>query len=139
MTQMPDAAALLEAVRELLTNEIQPTIEDRGLRFKLLIAANVLGIVERELRAGEPPLDAAIERLQTLMDLQPDHARTLAEKHVLMRQLEKELCVRIRAGDADEGGWAAQVQAHITRTLIDELRYTNPRFLKRIGLTQAVD
>ncbi len=137
MSQVPDAAALLEAVRELLTDEIQPTIEDRGLRFKLLIAAHVLGIVERELRTGEPYLDAAIERLNALLDADPTPTHTLAAKHVLMHQLEKELCARIRAGDADEGAWASQVQAHVRRTLIEELQFTNPRFLKRIGLAQT--
>ena len=136
MTQVPNAATLLEAVRELLTDDIQPTIEDRGLRFKLLIAANVLGIVERELRAGEKPLDAAIKRLEQLLELSPAAAHTLAEKHTRRHELEQELCARIRAGDADEGAWAAQVQAHVMRTLVEELEFTNPRFLMRIGQAQ---
>ncbi|MFL5822280.1 MAG: DUF6285 domain-containing protein [Solirubrobacteraceae bacterium] len=61
----PDAPTLLEAVREFLTNEVEPTTEGR-LRFHLKVAANVLSIVERELQLGEEQAKAHRERLDRL-------------------------------------------------------------------------
>jgi hypothetical protein len=61
----PDAATLLEAVREFLANEVEPQTEGR-LRYHLKVAANVLAIVERELRVGEEQAARHRERLENL-------------------------------------------------------------------------
>ena len=61
----PDAHTLLEAVREFLATEVEPTTEGR-LRFHLKVAANVLGIVDRELRLGEEQASRHAERLERL-------------------------------------------------------------------------
>jgi hypothetical protein len=44
----PAAAELATAVREFLESEILPTLDDRRLRFRTLVAMNALSIVERE-------------------------------------------------------------------------------------------
>jgi hypothetical protein len=44
----PTAAELATAVREFLESEILPTLDDRRLRFRTLVAMNALSIVERE-------------------------------------------------------------------------------------------
>jgi aminoglycoside phosphotransferase (APT) family kinase protein len=50
----PTAVDLLEAVREYVTDEVMPaTSDDRPLQFRGRVAANVLSIVERQLRLGE--------------------------------------------------------------------------------------
>jgi len=134
MMDKPDAATLLEAVRELLSEELQPTVEDRGLRFKLLIAANLLAIVERELRGGELLLDGELARLATLLDVKAVASSTLADKEARSLELNRQLCARIRAGEADGGDWAAQTQAHLKRSLLDQLQLTNPRLLSRLGI-----
>jgi hypothetical protein len=61
----PDAPALLEAVREFLTGEVEPTTEGR-MRFHLKVAANVLAIVERELKLGDAQAARHRERLDRL-------------------------------------------------------------------------
>ena len=61
----PDPQVLLEAVREFLTQEVEPTTEGR-LRFHLKVAANVLAIVERELELGDEQAAQHRERLRRL-------------------------------------------------------------------------
>jgi hypothetical protein len=70
----PSARELVEAAREFVEREILPTLDDRRLRFRTLVALNALGIAARELaeqpepepdwelarriRAGDVPADA---------------------------------------------------------------------------------
>jgi hypothetical protein len=51
MSERPTAQELTEAILEFLGGEILPTLTDRRLRFRLLVAMNALGIVYRELAA----------------------------------------------------------------------------------------
>ncbi|ROO83019.1 hypothetical protein EDD29_0507 [Actinocorallia herbida] len=48
---VPTAAQLVESVREFLERDVLPSASGR-LRFHTLVAANVLGMVERELAEG---------------------------------------------------------------------------------------
>ena len=52
----PTPQELAEAVREFLTDEILPVLDDHRLKFRTLVAINALGIAERELAgtAGPP-------------------------------------------------------------------------------------
>jgi uncharacterized protein (DUF2267 family) len=61
----PDAATLLEAVREFLSEELEPQLDGR-LRWHTKVAANVLAVVERELRLGPEQAVRHAERLQRL-------------------------------------------------------------------------
>jgi hypothetical protein len=61
----PDPPTLLEAVREFLTTEVEPTTEGR-LRYHLKVAANVLAIVERQLRLGDEQAARHRDRLRRL-------------------------------------------------------------------------
>ena len=93
----PTPQELAEAVREFLTNEILPTIEDHRLKFRTLVAINGLGIAERELwatsrpteqdwelarriRAGDVPDDAvALLKEQVAQKLRVSNPRALAK------------------------------------------------------------
>ena len=48
---MPDAAALVEAVREFLERDVMAATEGR-VQFHARVAVNVLGMVEREITLG---------------------------------------------------------------------------------------
>ena len=61
MTERPTAQELTEAIQEFLGAEIQPTLTDPRLRFRMLVAMNALGIVYREL-AALPVVDDAEQR-----------------------------------------------------------------------------
>lgn len=51
MSERPTAQELTEAILEFLAGEILPTLTDRRLRFRMLVAMNALSIVYRELAA----------------------------------------------------------------------------------------
>jgi hypothetical protein len=51
----PTPQELAEAVREFLTDEILPVLDDHRLKFRTLVAINALGIAERELAGTAVP------------------------------------------------------------------------------------
>ena len=126
MQDRPDASELAQAVREFLEREILTTVEDPRLRFRALVAANGLAILERELTLGQPYLRAEVESLTNLLgrgDPIPDGFDELRSR---ARELNIELARRIRAGNAPEG-----THEHVMRTVADKLRVASPRYLER--------
>src|SRR5437660_12627214 len=81
---MPDAAGLVEAVREFLERDVMAATEGR-VQFHTRVAVNVLGMVQRELDLG--PAQAAA------------HAAALAR---LGLSSEAELARAIREGRLDD-------------------------------------
>jgi len=75
MSERPTAQELAEAILEFLSGEILPTLDDRRLRFRTLVAMNALSIVHRELAAL--PVEDDVE--------------------------QRELAVAIRSGDVPPG------------------------------------
>ncbi len=106
---MPTATELVEAVTEFLRDEVMEETSGR-LRFNARVAANVLGIVERELRMGNEVAEAHARRLERL---------GVAD--------DAELAQAIRDGRFDDkhGELVAELRA-ATR---DRLRIANPRYL----------
>ena len=123
MQNRPMAAELLDAVRELLSTEVLPTIQDDGLRFKVLIAANVLAIVGRELTIGEPLRQAEFDRLAKLL---PEVLRNGVD----ITTLNSQLVAAIRAIPAEKAAIApgGDIWVHVKQTLHDQLVIANPKF-----------
>jgi hypothetical protein len=67
MQDRPTAAEALDAISELLRDELLPDIGAEH-RFQLRVAVNLLGVVERELREGPALERAERERLIALLD-----------------------------------------------------------------------
>jgi hypothetical protein len=63
VSERPTAQELTEAIAEFLGGEILPTLTDRRMRFRKLVAMNALGIVHRELDALPPEDDWARREL----------------------------------------------------------------------------
>ena len=116
MEDRPTASELLQAVSELLQDEVLPVLEG-GLQHKVRVAANLCRIVERELRLG--PEAAALEQ-QALGDLLgtegtlPDLNQGLSEAlrvsdddGFLARAAEILFPVTERKLDIDKPGYAA--------------------------------
>jgi hypothetical protein len=120
----PTAQELLDAVREFIATELLPTVTDPRLRFRTLIAANLLDMGGREL-ALEPTLLAAEHaRLAALLgEAQPAPAepRALA---AAVADLQRALCQLIRAGRAPQGCLFA-LQENVRR----KLAIANPRYM----------
>jgi len=67
VSERPTAQELTEAILEFLGGEILPTIEDRRLRFRTLVAMNALSIVYRELERMPAEDDAEQRELARLI------------------------------------------------------------------------
>ena len=107
----PNAAELVEAVREFLEHEVVPTTEGR-LRFEARVAARVLRIVQRELELG--PAQAA------------EHSRRLAALGV---RDEAELAAAVRGGALDARD--EEVRAAIRETVRAKLAVADPGYAER--------
>jgi hypothetical protein len=126
MQDRPDAPELAQAIREFLETEVLPKIDDPRLRFRALVAANGLGILERELTLGPALLRREVEGLARLLgapDAVPADAAALLARG---RELNAELARRVRAGDPPAG-----TLAHLKATVADKLRVASPRYLER--------
>lgn len=113
----PNASQLLLAVRDLIEKQLLPESQG-GRAFQLRVAANVLGVVERELRLA--PASDAQEHVRLVALLGPDWAeRPLPE-------LERELCARIRDGRLDS--CHDEVIAFARALTNDKLQIANPSY-----------
>ncbi len=128
MQDRPHAPELAEAVREFIETEVLPGIGDPRLRFRALVAANGLSILERELTLGPALLRREAESLARLLACEGTIPEDLDELRRWTRDRDRELARRIRAGDAPTG-----TLAHLLATLADKLRVASPRYLARYG------
>ena len=106
----PDAATLLEAVREFLSEELEPQLEGR-LRWHTKVAANVLAVVERELQLGPEQAERHRERLRRLGF---DSDATLA--------------AAIRSGEVDER--LDELAQELQEMVADKLAVARPQHLE---------
>ena len=116
----PTAAELLEAVREFVERDVMARDDlPPRVAFHARVAANVLGIVERELTLG-PELDAAErERLATLLG-----------HHGELDDLTAELSRSIRDGSLDDR--RAAVVDSVRESVRAKLLVANPGYLDRV-------
>lgn len=132
MQDRPDARELVEAVAGFLEREIIPTLSEPRQRFRALVAANVLAIVSRELASGDAALRDEWQRLVQLLNKPAvDPPGSSEELRKQLAAFSRELCDRVRAGEADDEPLFGQVLAHAEATVMDKLRIANPRYLER--------
>ena len=114
----PDAADLLQVLREHLSREVSPLLPPEQ-QFRLRIADRLLEILAREQAQGAAADGREREGLMRLLGGADDGATA--------ESLRAELAHRIReegiAADAPE------LLAHLRATLADRLRIDNPRWL----------
>ncbi len=127
MQDRPTYDELLAAVERFLSQEIVPNME--GVRrFHARVAANVLGIVRRELEREEEQLAAEWAGLDGLLGPgKPPEGRAALREAVGARKAD--LCERIRAGEADAEPFREAVISQVRRTIRDKLLVSNPGWL----------
>lgn len=114
-TDRPNTAELVTAVRNFLLEHAAPNLDGQPA-FHARVAANALGIVERELAQG-PDMDAAEKaRLVALLGHDGD-----------LISLNRELAAQLREGGLDDN--RAQVLDHLRKTNIDKLALAKPNYL----------
>ena len=131
MQDRPTALELLQAIRDLLEQEILPSLTDARLKYRTLIAINVLRMLEREVPEEEGRLRAELGALQELLDLPrtaPPADGALLRRRVL--EANRELGERIRQGLADADPWRQRVLAHVRSAVEEKLRINNPSRLE---------
>lgn len=128
MQDSPTARELIEAVTQFLNTEIAPTLADPRLKFRALVAANVLTIVGRELDIGAVQASAEQARLVGLLG----DAVTQENVSANVERMTQELAQKIRAGEADDGPFHDAVFAHIEQTVTEKLQIANPKYLERL-------
>jgi hypothetical protein len=136
MQDRPDARELLEAVIDFLDREVNPALTDPRLRFRGLVAANVLKILTREIAAGDVPLYDEWRRLKVLLG--HDDSVSLVGQAALqnaIQSLSSQLCSRIRAlplVEADNDPWYNAAFDYAEQSVIEKLKIANPRYLERV-------
>ena len=126
MQSLPSRAELLTAVREFLTSVAVPELSGRSA-FHARVAANVLGIVQRELELGASADEGEHRRLRALLD-----------RDGRVDELNDELCHRIRSGELSADDPA--LIDHLWSTTLDRLSIDQPNYAaykKAIGSEDA--
>ena len=113
----PTGPELLAAIADFLREEATPALDkaDPRLGYQMRVAANALGILEREWRQG-PDADAR-ERARL--------ARLLGRDGTL-DELNRALARELRGGDRDERDQA--LMAHLDATIADKIAIANPKW-----------
>ncbi|MDP6946731.1 MAG: DUF6285 domain-containing protein [Myxococcota bacterium] len=125
MQDIPDKATLLAAVRRFLKTELAGVVPDPALRFRVLIAANLLGVVERELSLEPGHHTAEVDRLASLLsEAEVEALRTLEGEEARRAELAS-LYDRLLA---DESVDRDALFGHVKATLAEKLAVVNPRF-----------
>jgi hypothetical protein len=112
----PTAAELVQAVREFLEHDVMATSTDTRVQFHARVAANALGMVERELTSGPELVDNERARAAALLGHDDE-----------VGLLERELAARIRDGSLDDRLDA--VREHVRATVREKLLVANPGYL----------
>jgi hypothetical protein len=127
MGDRPTKLELLEAVGRFLSDELMPGLEGVH-RFHTRVAANAIAIVAREIELEGSHLQDRHARLAGLLESSEPPPSDLARLSDAVEALERELCTRIRSGDADAGAWRGQVLEHLWATVRERLAVSNPTY-----------
>ena len=128
MQYRPTQEELLMAIADFIEQDVRPQLEDRGLAFRCLIAANLARMCVLERRMEEWHDDRELDGLCAVLEGAPDVAPAGKDaRRDLLEGLNARLAGAIKDGSLDEDRLAA-AQAHLRRTLQGRLAITNPRF-----------
>ncbi len=128
MQDRPDAVELLDTVAEFLFAEVRSWVsEDR--RFDVLVAANSVAIVARELSLGRAADEADLALFSSLLgqapgqeaDLEPPQGEddAAARAGTAAREAARALADKIRAGELDPelSAVIGRLREHVSRKL----------------------
>jgi len=114
MQDQPSVVELVGAVRDFLQNVAMPQLEGRA-SFHARVAANALGIVERELETAPEAAAREQKRLETILD-----------RDGTLEDLNRELCARIRNGEIDLD--TSGLSVHLWETTLTKLAIDQPKY-----------
>lgn len=110
----------VEAVRTRLENA---TRKDPRLRFRILVAAHVLLIVDRQIGRGEGPLEAEWQRLADMVKEHAGAPELVASLRTAVSQCEATIAAKLAAeGGGDEAMIRKAILAFIRAALLEKLQ-----------------
>ncbi|HEY8209359.1 MAG TPA: DUF6285 domain-containing protein [Myxococcaceae bacterium] len=117
MLERPDEPSLLEALAKFLIADLHPTVKDKKLAFRVLIASNIATTLATQLRGQQERRGAEQERLRAL----------LGRSGGTVQELNAALAAKLRAGglSADEMDRIADC---LKQSLQESLAVVNPSF-----------
>ncbi len=117
MLERPDEPSLLEALAKFLIADLHPTVKDKKLAFRVLIASNIAATLATQLRGQEERRGAERDRLRAL----------LGRGDGTVPELNAALAAKLRAGglSADEMGRIAEC---LKQNLQQALAVVTPSF-----------
>jgi hypothetical protein len=130
MQDRPSREEFLKGIARFLETDVVPVLSE-PLRFHTRVAANLLKIIERELHLEEDHLRKEAEGLRSLLSRStptPDNTMDLKQE---IRDMNTELCLRIRQGQADQSPWGQKVFQHLKGTVIQKLEIANPPMIEK--------
>jgi hypothetical protein len=127
MHDRPDMSELVAAARHFLETELLPSLTDSRQRFQTLVAAHVLGIVERELPVEEADLRWELEWLSSVLNESAPKFDNLAELREQVRDGNRRLCASIRQGKFDAETEFRRLGTELRETVQRKLRVANPK------------
>ena len=129
MQDRPTSVELLEAAADFVDRELVPAIEG-ARQFHARVVANVMRIVAREIKLEDPLVRSEVKALARLLGHDAPHLHSLDDLRAAAAGMGEELTAKIRAGEADDGGWRGEVLAVVRQSVEDKLRIANPRYLE---------
>ncbi len=127
MHDRPDMAELVAAARHYLETELLPSLTDQRQRFQTLVAAHVLGIVERELPTEEADLRWELSWLSDVLDEPEPRFATVADLRRKVRDGNRRLCESIREGAFDAPAAYRKLGSELREVVQRKLRVANPK------------
>lgn len=128
MQDRPTVHELLSAVERFLRDEVVPATEGRR-QFLARVAANAIGLVERELASEAAHAEREWAGLDALLGAAP-MPRERDALAAAVRARNEALCARIRAGELDAADPQRALLGHVRRTVRDKLEVTNRAYLE---------
>ena len=127
MHDRPDATELVAAARHFLETELLPSLTDQRMRYQALVAAHVLGIVERELPVEESDWRWEATWLSEVLGEAAPPANSMAELRQRVREGNRRLAASIRAGTFDAEPAYRQLGVELREVVLRKLRVANPK------------
>ncbi|MFP6638976.1 MAG: DUF6285 domain-containing protein, partial [Myxococcota bacterium] len=121
MNDRPEATELLQAVENFLRQELLPSLEGH-LGYQVRVAANVVGMVAREIDSEEAELDAEWTGLMDLLGEASEKPARRTDLRAAIVDANRVLVERIRAGEVDSGPLRGEVLTHLRSAVQAKLR-----------------
>ena len=120
MQQPPTAAQLLATVMEVLSDDVVPSLTG-PVQHNARVAANLVAIVERELRLGGDAASREYAAIAALLDDVDD-----VDTHSDLATLRGKLAAELRRGMADDEATNERVWRTLMAAVRDDLTIAKP-------------